>query len=94
MRAVQSARAGIALGALIGGGQFCWALLVALGWAQPLVEPIYVVGPLDFKIAAIVIAVTTIAGFILGCAISVCQRRHRTMTQDTQRRDADTTAPT
>ena len=66
-------KAGVTFGALLGGYHVCWAILVALGWAQPLVDfvfwmhfiqPVFVVRPFNLATAATLIVFTSIAGFI------------------------------
>ena len=84
MKAIHPAKAGITLAALIGGWHLCWALLVAFGWAQPLIDfifwmhfikPVYVVGPFNLGIAIILIVVTSIVGFIVAFVFSVLWNR-------------------
>ena len=66
-------KAGVTFGALLGSYHVCWAILVALGWAQPLVDfvfwmhfiqPVFVVRPFNLAAAATLIVFTSIAGFI------------------------------
>jgi len=66
-------KAGVTFGAVLGGYHLCWALLVALGWAQPLIDfvfwmhfiqPVFVVRPFSLAAAATLIVFTSIAGFI------------------------------
>ncbi len=68
-------KTGLALGMLLGGFHTVWSLLVALGWAQPLVDFIfwahmvrvaYIIEPFSFEQALILIAITTGGGFVLG----------------------------
>ncbi len=72
---INPAKAGLTLGALLGAWHLCWSILVALGWAQPVldfvfwmhfIKPVYVVGAFDPAIAAVLIAVTAVAGFVIG----------------------------
>lgn len=75
MNPVNPNKAGLVLGALLGGWHFLWATLVAVGWAQPVInfvfwihfiQPIYVIGPFHAHIAAILIVVTAAIGYIIG----------------------------
>lgn len=84
MKAIHPIKAGITLAALIGGWHLSWALLVAFGWAQPLIDfifwmhfikPVYVVGAFDFGIAAILIVVTAVVGFLVAYVFSVIWNR-------------------
>lgn len=79
MKAIHPIKAGVTLGALFGGWHLCWAALVAAGWAQPFIDfvfwmhfikPVYVVGPFSLGVALVLIAVTTIIGFIVGFVFS------------------------
>jgi len=75
MKAIHPVKAGLTLGALIGGWHLCWASLVALGWAQPFIDfifwmhfiqPVYVVGPFVAARAVMLVAVTSGVGFVVG----------------------------
>ncbi len=75
MRAIDPIKAGLVLGVLMGAFHLCWALLVAAGWAQPVVDfifwmqfikPIYVIAPFAIATAATLVAVTTATGFVLA----------------------------
>lgn len=68
-------KTGLALGKLLGSVHLVWAVLVALGWAQALVDfsqwahmvsaPV-VVGAFDLSAAMTVILVATLIGYVLG----------------------------
>ncbi|MGA8144684.1 MAG: hypothetical protein WB987_12405 [Candidatus Acidiferrales bacterium] len=75
METVNPNKAGIVLGTLTGGWHFLWAILVAAGWAQWVLDfvfwmhflkPPYVVGPFHLSIALVLILVTTSAGYAVG----------------------------
>jgi hypothetical protein len=73
-------KSGVTLGALLGGYHFCWSLLVALGWAQPLIDfvlwmhfiqPVFVIRPFSLPAAAALIVFTFIVGFVLAFLFAV-----------------------
>ena len=68
-------KAGLVLGAVIGGWHLCWATLVALRFAQPVIDfvfwmhfvkPVYVIEPFEIARAAILLIVTAVLGFAIG----------------------------
>jgi hypothetical protein len=68
-------RAGLVLGTVIGLWHLVWSLLVAIGWAQPVIDfvfwmhflkPVYVVQPFNAATAAILVVATAAAGFVIG----------------------------
>ena len=68
-------KAGLVVGAVIGGWHLCWAALVALGFAQPVIDfvfwmhfikPIYMIEPFEITRAAILLIVTAVLGFVIG----------------------------
>jgi hypothetical protein len=72
-------KTGLALGKLVGGLHLVWAILVAIGWAQALVNfsmwahmvsvPV-VVGAFDLTAAVTVVIVATAIGYVLGYAFA------------------------
>lgn len=76
---INPAKAGLALGALVGGLHLVWSALIGLGWAQGLVNfslwahmvnmPV-VIGPLDPSAAVTVIVVAAIWGTVIGYAFA------------------------
>jgi hypothetical protein len=80
-------RAGLVLGALLGGWHLLWSLLVALGVAQPLIDflfwihfikPVYVIEPFAIGRAAILVLVTAGIGYITGFVFALLWNRlHR-----------------
>ena len=87
MQPVNPHKAGLVLGALLGGWHFLWAVLVAIGLAQPLVnfvfwmhfiQPIYVIGPFHARVAVILIVVTSAIGYTVGSILGILWNRiHR-----------------
>jgi hypothetical protein len=80
MGTVNPNKTGLVLGTLIGGWHLVWALLVAVGWAQWLLnfvfwlhflKPAYVVETFHAWIAVILIAVTATIGFVVGYILGV-----------------------
>ncbi len=72
-------KTGLALGKLVGGLHLIWVILVALSWAQPLVNfsawahmvsvPV-VVQSFNLSAAITVIIIATAAGYVLGYAFA------------------------
>lgn len=80
MGPVNPNKAGLVLGSLVGGLHVLWAILAALGWAQPVVDfifrihfmkPVFVVDAFSFGTALILIAVTASIGYAVGCIFGV-----------------------
>lgn len=80
MGTVNPNKTGLVLGALIGGWHFVWAVLVAAGWAQALLNfvfwihflaPPYVVKPFHPGVALILIVVTAAIGYAMGYILGV-----------------------
>jgi hypothetical protein len=80
-------KVGLVLGVLIGGWHLFWSLLVAIGWAQPIIDfvfwahmikPVYFVKPFDPVAAVTLILITAIIGYIFGFLGAVIWNRlHR-----------------
>lgn len=75
MNRIDPHKTGLALGALVGGLHVLWSLLVALGFAQPLlnfiftvhmVKPLFVVDPFSLPLAATLVVVTAVIGYVVG----------------------------
>jgi hypothetical protein len=72
--------AGFALGSLLGGLHLLWALLVASGCAQPLMDfifwlhfirPVYMIEAFDPLRAAGLVLLTATMGYVVGCAVAL-----------------------
>lgn len=79
-RILSPVKTGVVLGLLLGACHFLWALLVAIGWAQPLmdfvfwlhlIKPVYVIEPFQIGIAALLVIVTATIGFVIGYIFAV-----------------------
>lgn len=75
---------GLALGGLFGLLHALWALFVAVGVAQPLVDfifrvhfirSIYSVQPFDFGNAILLVVVTTVVGYVVGVLFALVWHR-------------------
>ena len=84
MRRIQPHRAGLAFGALLATWHFFWAVLVAAGVAQALIDfifnlhmitPPYHIAGFRFAMAAGLIAVTAGIGYISGFLAAVIWNR-------------------
>ena len=73
-------KAGLVFGFVLGGFHLCWSILVALGWAQPVIDfvfwmhfikPIYVIEPFEIGKAAILLVTTAGIGFVIGSAFAL-----------------------
>ena len=77
--AVRLNKAGLAIGGLLGTWHLLWALMVALGVAQPIldfvfwmhfIKPVYVVGPFQLGTALALIVVTSLIGYAIGLILA------------------------
>ena len=66
---------GLVIAALISGWHLVWVALVAVGWAQPLINfifwahmirPVYTVGPFDALAAGALLVITFFSGYVFG----------------------------
>ena len=70
-------KAGLVLGILIGGWHLCWAILVASGLAQPIIDfifwmhfikPVFTIEPFETLKAAVLVVLAGGLGFAVGAA--------------------------
>ena len=80
MGTVNPNKTGLIIGALGGGWHIVWAVLVAAGWAQALLNFVFwmhflaspfVVQPFRAGVALILIVVTTVFGYAVGYILGV-----------------------
>jgi hypothetical protein len=80
MTAISPIKCGLVLGAVIGLWHLTWSLMVALGWAQRLIDfvfwmhfikPIYGIDAFNPTTAIVLIAVTSAMGFVIGAVFGV-----------------------
>ena len=84
---INANKAGLALGALLGLFHLSWAVLIALGWAQPVIDfvlwlhmikPFMTVEAFSFVRAAGLVVFTAVFGYVLGWVFAVLwNRAHR-----------------
>jgi len=87
MEAVSPNKTGLVLALLLGGWHALWAVLVATGWAQSLlnfgfwlhfIKPIYVIADFKIGIALALVALTAAIGYVIGLiAASLWNAIHR-----------------
>src|SRR5690348_1128999 len=79
MQTLNANKTGLLFGTFLGASHAIWASLVALGWAQAIVDfvfwmhmikPIYVIAPFNLWIALILIAVTGAIGYVGGFVLA------------------------
>jgi hypothetical protein len=78
-RQVSPGGAALVLGTMLGGSHFLWAILVAAGWAQPVMDfvfrmhflsPPWIVGSFHLGTAIVLIGLTAAAGCVLGYVLA------------------------
>ncbi len=78
MNKVNKNKLGLVVGGFLGTLHLAWSVLVAFGWAQPLIDfvfnlhriaPVYHILPFDLGTAIGLIVVTSILGYVFGWVI-------------------------
>lgn len=87
MHHLNPSRVGGTLGTLFGGWHVVWSTLIAIGFAQPIVDFVlwvhmlsnpYVVQPFSFTTAVTLVIVTTFIGYAVGYIFAlIWNRAHR-----------------
>ena len=84
MQTLSPNKTGLVFGTFLGAWHTIWAALVAVGWAQPIInfvfwmhmiKPVYVIGPFSFWIALMLIAVTATIGYVGGLVLAALWNR-------------------
>lgn len=84
MKSIHPIKAAATLAVLVGGWHLCWSILVALGWAQTLInfifwihfiQPIYVIQPFNLGLAAGLVALTSLLAFVIGLVFATIWNR-------------------
>ena len=84
MQTIHPGKCGLALGALLAGVHLLWALLVASGGAQALVDFILrlhfiklalAIAPFDLGNAVLLVAMTGAVGFAIGAVVGLVWNR-------------------
>ena len=74
------ARVGLVVATVLGALHLCWSILVALRWAQPVIDfvfwmhfmkPIIVIEPFESGKAVILVGITAGLGFLMGAAFAL-----------------------
>ncbi len=80
MLTIRANRAALIFAILLGGWHLLWSVLVAAGWAQPLIDfifwihfirPVYVIERFNIGIALLLIGVTATIGYAIGWIFAV-----------------------
>ncbi len=75
MEVVSANKTGLVFAVALGGWHTLWAVVVAFGWAQAVInfvfwmhfiKPIYMIGDFKLSTAVILVAVTAVFGYVMG----------------------------
>ena len=91
MGTVNINKTGLVFGLFLGAWHFLWSLLVAMQWAQPVIDfifwihfirPVYVVEAFDFTRAIGLVLVTSVVGYAIGICLGVLWNRFHKIPSD------------
>jgi hypothetical protein len=77
---IRANRAALIFAILLGSWHLLWSVLVAAGWAQPIIDfifwihfirPVYVIQKFNIGIALLLISVTAAVGYVIGWCFAV-----------------------
>lgn len=80
MGTIRPHMAALIVAILLGGWHLLWSVLVAVGWAQPLIDfifwlhfirPVYVVERFNIGIALLLIGITATIGYAIGWSFAM-----------------------
>jgi hypothetical protein len=80
MNTLQPNRTGLVFAVLLGGWHLLWSLLVAVGWAQPLVDfifkihfikPVIVIEQFSIHLALLLVLLTAAIGYVAGWIVAL-----------------------
>jgi len=80
MVTIRPDRTALILAILLGSWHLVWALLVAAGWAQPLIDfifwihfvkPVYVIQKFNIGIALLLVGITAAIGYVIGWIFAI-----------------------
>ncbi|MEO6340186.1 MAG: hypothetical protein ABIO39_09130 [Caulobacteraceae bacterium] len=95
MRTINPVKAGLATGIVLGLWHLTWAALVALTWAQPVmdfvlrihfIEPFVHIQAFNLTTAATLVLVTSLIGFVMGAVLALAWNQLHPTTRPAMRR--------
>lgn len=76
---INAQKAGVVFGSALGLWHFVWAILVAIGLAQPLLDAVlhlhmlsfsYIVLPFSLSSSAMLVVLTAVMGYVIGYVVA------------------------
>lgn len=89
---IKATNAGMACGVLLGVVHLSWGVMVAAGWAQPVMDylfqlhfiaPFIKLEPFNLATAVQLVVITTAIGFVLGYILAVAWNRVHSIGRET-----------